>query len=569
MKKIKLLAVVLAVLLLCTVGLAGCVKDPCKEGHTYVDGVCSVCGEPDPDFATNLATAKTTAGTAIDNYLAAKLANGDYYSPVQKAEMNTLVADAKADVATATTTTGINTIVAEGKTAMDAIVSATYTEDTYMGALPTNFNPHTWETDADNLFAGYCEPGFVDIGMAVDKDGKVIDGEYAWYYEMATAITDITDEQDKAFFDKWGIEYDEDEEGNPVLPEELYVYKLTLNPLACWEDGTPINADTYMYSMQQYLNPAMKNYRANNYWGGSTAIAGAYEYYMAGSSGLFNISELGFESITAAKAAGYVLGGDDATKTLMLDLGKDTSARLDDAFGADVAFLATYAGFKIYEDGVATDVNWFKKYEAAIANPIPLTQEMIDDYNKCTAWKPDADKELPLMVTAHYTFPQVNFDTVGLVKTGEYELVYVNANPVTMFYFQIGMSSNWIVYEDIYEAQKETTDTLVTTKYGTTKDTYVSFGPYKLASFEDDKGFTLVQNEKWFGWTDGKHNNQYQTTHIKCQVLSDQNTILQMFEKGELYGTALTADDVKVRLFFTIVEDNHNLHIPFLLQHRS
>ena len=69
-----------------------------------------------------------------------------------------------------------------------------------MEASPLNWNPHSWETNADNTFAAYCEMGLVDVTI-----GK--DGGYEWCYEMADSIEDIT--KDFADKEKWGIGADE------------------------------------------------------------------------------------------------------------------------------------------------------------------------------------------------------------------------------------------------------------------------------------------------------------------------------------------------------------------------
>ena len=69
------------------------------------------------------------------------------------------------------------------------------------------------------------------------------------------------------------------------IPESAtsgYAYTIDLNQNACWEDGTPINADTYVYSMKQLLDPKMLNYRAADYFTGSKSIAGAEEYFYGG-----------------------------------------------------------------------------------------------------------------------------------------------------------------------------------------------------------------------------------------------------------------------------------------------
>lgn len=44
-------------------------------------------------------------------------------------------------------------------------------------------------------------------------------------------------------------------------------------------NGDAITADDYIYSMQMLLNSKMKNYRANLYVNGESALAGALGYY--------------------------------------------------------------------------------------------------------------------------------------------------------------------------------------------------------------------------------------------------------------------------------------------------
>lgn len=65
----------------------------------------------------------------------------------------------------------------------------------------------------------------------------------------------------------------------PVKATEGYAWKIDLVENASWQDGTPINADSWIYSLQQTLNPKMKNYRASTLFEGSMIVAGAEKYY--------------------------------------------------------------------------------------------------------------------------------------------------------------------------------------------------------------------------------------------------------------------------------------------------
>ena len=144
-----------------------------------------------------------------------------------------------------------------------------YTLRDTIGAGPTNFNPHTWETDADNYLAPYTEMGLVDTTIA--KDGV----NFEWVYEMATSVTDVTAEYlaDPEKVAKWEIDAKKETSGK--------VYRIALNPAAKWANGEAINADTYVESMKALLDPKMRNYRANTYYDGSAAVKNAYFYYSA------------------------------------------------------------------------------------------------------------------------------------------------------------------------------------------------------------------------------------------------------------------------------------------------
>ena len=143
---------------------------------------------------------------------------------------------------------------------------ASYTYNTYSTALGNNWNPHTWETNADDNILIQTTIPFVDVVMAEE-------GVYAWYFEMATAIDDVTATVSAAEKEKFGIDEDE---------TEGYFWQITLNPNAKFENGKAINADSYVESMKLLLEPTLQNYRANNYVSDDFEIVGAKDYYYNG-----------------------------------------------------------------------------------------------------------------------------------------------------------------------------------------------------------------------------------------------------------------------------------------------
>lgn len=408
---------------------------------------------------------------------------------------------------------------------------ATYTMNDYMAASPTNWNPHTWENDADNYFSAYTEMGLVDISIA--EDGV----NYTWVYEMADSITDIT--ASFANKEKWEI---------PADATANYVYEIKLNQGAKWQDGTPINADTYVYSMQQLLNPDMKNYRANTYYNGTTAIKNAFGYYN---------NDLVGQPIYGAAVADV---NEDGTHVFVNDK--------TPAFKSDVACA-------FYGDTVATYYAQYKDSEqyAALAPYMDdkvheVTDELKTILTNVALLHGDSN---PLaweefLVTEVGTYEATPWENVGLVKVDDYTLHYILEQPCTEFYFLSNMTGNWIVYEKLYEAGKKTVGDLVATNYGTSVDTYMSFGPYKLVGFETDKQFRMEKNENWYGYTDGKHKGQFMTTHIVCDVIPEHSTALQLFLQGKLDGVSLEAADLetyRMSDFLLKVDETYTMRFIF------
>ena len=434
----------------------------------------------------------------------------------------------------------------------------TYTYRSTIAIEPSDFNPHTWETNTDSIISGYAETGFVEPIYDMEKN----DGSYTWAYEMATAIEDYTPNATAEERAKWGIE--EGETGR--------MYKISLNPAAKWADeaGTPINADTYVYSMQQLLNPKMHNYRANNFVSGDSSIAGASAYYWGGHDEYVLISEYptyvadgkkpvidltwfmsyGFGlSPDAVEGSGYdsylSLGKDEAgnnvymyTKYPELFSGDCRMEATPEALAAVMADFASTSfcavlgcEFPLAEDG-SIDIAPISALVNATAEP---TEEQIA-----------AAKDAFYCLAVPRTNPEVDYDeTVGLYKVDDYTIMYVLNSYYSQFYFMMSMSSNWLVYEPLYEAGKQTIDNVVITNYGTSVDTYMSYGPYKFSHYEVGKQLRFERNENWYGYTDGKHEGQYQTDAIVLDVVSEHATALLGFQQGLYDDVSLDVVDMQ------------------------
>ncbi len=418
----------------------------------------------------------------------------------------------------------------------------TYTYKSYTTALGTNWNPHTWETSADDAISSYITSPFCTMSILDSENGV-----YQWIWEMATNITDVTaDHQDDLV--KYNVTLQEGQTAETTT--EGYVFQIDLNPNAKWQNGEEITAEDYIYSMQQLLNPEMKNYRANLYYSGENAVAGALGYYYSGSVAWL-------DTLGAYAVADLVLGEDGVYTAA-------DGTKLQIALTAGLDWLS---GYGLYDYVSAYGDAYFDvaAYEslAALADAdgyVQLTEEtlgLLQAVISVESWGEGPDYANNYLVYGQ-EYPVVEYDTVGLYAIDDYTLIYVTQTRQDYYYFLTSCTSTWLVYEDLYEAGKDTSGTLVTTDYCTSFETTMGYGPYMIESLQDGKQIVFVQNPNWFGYeeqadgsllsmtnfeVDGEVREQYKTTKIVIDVM-DEAAAKQAFLKGELSEWTPSADDL-------------------------
>ena len=442
-----------------------------------------------------------------------------------------------------------------GKDKGDDVVAKEYTYKSWASSLGTNWNPHTWENNADSAMMGYIESPLVDLSVLNSEEGT-----YQWVYEMATSIKDVTaDHQDD--LTKYGSILPAGKTAADVT--EDYVYEIKLNPNAKWETGEPINADTYIYSMQMLLSSKMRNYRANNYIAGSSAIAGAMGYYNS-ESPIYSLA-IDLESeeklngnnpIYVGLNQGWALNSSYSLAAL-LELGYIYDEE-DDPETPEVDESA--CGATYYEElkELENSYGYIEVNETTVEKLNYIISQFLVAFGIDGT---DPANEIYLWTFYYYVSgvgDKVEYDTVGLYKVDDYTIRYVCENAYEYNYFLTSCTSNWLVHKATYEANMKEEGGLTVTTYGTSKDTTVSYGPYKMESFEDDKQVVFVQNENWYGYTknddgtlysetnfevDGKTRQQYQTTKIVIDVM-EQKAAYSKFLAGELTDYAPTADEL-------------------------
>lgn len=428
--------------------------------------------------------------------------------------------------------------------------AGTYTYQDSVSVMATNWNPHTYQTadDAYPVDTARIRIGLYDLIFNDELhpvEGKEPFTGYVVLPEMAASLPVDVTEQVKAEHPEFGI------------PEDMtsgYAYTIDLNPDACWEDGTPINADTYVYSMQKLLDPKLLNYRAVDYYAQNFSIAGAEEYANAGRTvDLDNYAMSGYtlEDLTLGEDGQYV---------------SPEGSPMFVGVNFDLSWTAQSGGtlqelVEAYGDQYFNMERWEELVALADENGLaPLTEDsyaMLVSVISTDAWMED-ESNAPCYFVERKTYPEVDFSTVGLYKSGDYQITLVLDKALAGFNLYYSLTSNWIVKEDLYESCLTSSTgadgvEVWSSTYNTSVETTSSYGPYKLVEFQTDKFMRYEKNENWYGWTDGKHEYvdpndgqtypMYQTTAIECEVVEEAATRKLMFLRGELMGYGLGSED--------------------------
>ena len=399
-----------------------------------------------------------------------------------------------------------------------------YTSLDYIGGTTgLNWNPHTWETNDDSYVLGWLTTPLYDFVLNGDKTGYTIIPEAA-----AAMPKDVTAD----YVGQYGI----------VEGESAKAWLIKLNPLVKWDDGTPINAETYVYSMKQILDPLALNRRADSFYAGDFEVYNAKAYFYDG--------KISYSTVGGGLEDAYANG-----TTLYIDMwGFGELKGCKDADGNECPqYVDITDTVKYY------DPNYDEWYSAA------------DFYAGYFAPNAAYESYAPDYLYVSQSLPKVSWDEVGIEWVDEYSFVIVTANPVEEpdFYMPYNLSSNWIVHKDLYEScqtwynaageevEAGSADAVsITSNYCTTIETSISYGPYDLTTYQLDKQLTFTRNTTWFGYHDNKHLGQYQTDVISCEVVTEHKTALQMFLTGTLDGIGLDSTDMETyassdRLLYT------------------
>lgn len=431
-------------------------------------------------------------------------------------------------------------VVACGK---DKVGEGVYTYNYASSVFPTNWNPHTYQTATDADILGYTESGFYTFDYNETKDGyKVV---------PAMAKSEPIDVSAEYVGEEWGIA--EGETGR--------AYKIDLKDNLEWEDGTKIDAQSFVNSAYRLLAPEAANYRADSLYQGNLVIANAKNYYYQGShaypdpivSAAYGEDEyIPMDSFIADENGVLRYEGQDAVLKLT-NGGNWSSNSLQDYADAGY-FTAEKAPLVVVAE------QWNRLVEAANeAGEVVLTTSLVKDLQDILAAMhgfPNVEDyaaaagdyayiEWQEMAFGGFDYPEMDWEKVG-IKVVDGDLVLILEKSLKGFYLLYSLTGSWLVHEETYDACITTTaDGLYNNTYGTSVETFKSYGPYKLTYFQMDKEYRFTKNENWYGYDEEENKNLYQTTDIVCKFIEEPATRLQEFEKGNLDSYGLSASDME------------------------
>lgn len=253
-----------------------------------------------------------------------------------------------------------------------------YTHRVYSAVTPSNWNLLTYQDNNDTQIIDYLNSPFFEYDFAYDETGAIDENGYSVHYSFATAVQDVS-------------------ETYGGVAGGGTAWKITLRADGKWDDGTPIVAEDFVYTMKEQLDPAFRHYRADSFYEGALAIKNAKNYAYQGRE---NYPAIDFSAVG-------ISAPDDTT--LLLQLEKPLKLLNDDG---GLSYVATYNLGSLplvhktkYENSkkrpVAGSTLWTTDYNSSVANtaswgPYKLTsfqagkQYVLEKNPYWYGWKDDA-----------------------------------------------------------------------------------------------------------------------------------------------------------------------------------
>ena len=514
-----------------TNGANGTDGQPISCSHTYGDWivicepscdcigvnyrVCSQCNEVEHDYIEKLGHTMVDVAT-LENTCTV-------HTVMTKCSLcNTLFMEDREIEANHSYSNGVCAVC--GYVNPDAL-PAEYTYNTSFTSSPSSINPHTYQTSNSSAVLEYTNSTLYAFDFNEIKDGFVIVPEMA-----ASMPIDVT-----ANFvgEKWGIS----------AYETSRAWLIELRDDLTWEDGTRITAYDFVESAKRLLDPKALNYRADQLFNGYLTLVNAKAYFRSG------------RTIKLAASDVYDVYSTDLDSKLIFTLDAP-SAATDNAECAMRTYMGFPASYKASHCAAYLIANYLGECnftaETAAAMEGKTFAEIKADPILAAAWadligwwQTEPNDELHFFI-ANNQNAEVNFDDVGIIALSDTELVIILEEYLDGFYLNYSLVTDLgLVHVPTYDACAYVDENgIYTNTYGTSTETFMSFGPYKLVEYQTDNKIVLEKNDNWYGYSDSKYEGQYQTTRIVFTIYDNNTQIMDAFTQGDLDYVDLNSDTI-------------------------
>ena len=439
----------------------------------------------------------------------------------------------------------------------EAIVPATFKQAQYNTTtitMPSNWNELTYADNNDTQIMSYIGSSFFDYdykfvdNKKFNEDGSInkagiVNGAYTTNYSAATKLEDVTSTVDA----KWGYTDDQKKEGG-------YAWKITLRNDLKWDDGTPIKAADFVYSMQQQLDPKFMNFRGNTYYD-TLRIKNSREYFFSGAPIYapivppYGSDETPDYSFDLEGAEVYL----NTTTTEMTLAAYSLNELINDYVGSAEAIAA----LKVIEDA-ANEYGYTLITEENMEAAIELVAYALKPFSIDWSTLDEASQEELFKETLFHISgygDEVDWNTVGIYSIDSENAIVVCLDKAYALLKEDGslsyqaayyMASLPLVKKDLYEkCKKQPAEgaTLWTSNYNSSLETTASWGPYKLVEFEAGSHYKLAKNEHWYGYNMEQYKNQYNITAINCRKIDEWSTGWMGFLNGTYDDSSLQTEN--------------------------
>ena len=293
-----------------------------------------------------------------------------------------------------------------------------------MATLPTGWNPLETDTPEAVFIQDLTGGGLYRLS----GDGKTISSSYA------ALPKDVTAEYAGTF-------------GVPENAVRGYAYRISLSGSACWDDGTPITADDWMLSGKKMLEGDHETLLI-------LANAAGYRKGETHDPQIISLGDAGYNSVAAAQEAGITDFYVDVEHYWGLGDGWRSIT--------DITRLKDYAMTLGYPEMYVSAAWLYSRYLANERSQAYFQSEFVGI----------AGEGVPLTL-----------DDVGLLKTGDYELVLILEEPETASSLAAKLENFRLIRED--------------STYRSAAGS-ASYGPYRVAEVTSES-IRLEKNPNWWG----------------------------------------------------------------------